>query len=50
MEVLSKEIDILTSFRPIQPFLGTFVLSKETGLSGIVVVNSIFLRNCHSIR
>ena len=31
MEVLSKEIGILTSFGSIQPFLRTFVLSKETG-------------------
>ena len=50
MEVLSKEIGILTSFGPIQPFLGTFVLSEEIGLSGIVVINSIFPRNCPSIR
>ena len=50
MEALSKEIGILTSFGPIQPFLGTFVLSKETGLSGTVVINSIFLGNCPSIR
>ena len=49
MEVLSKEIGILTSFGPIQPFLGTFVLSKETGVSGTMVFNSIFLRNCLSI-
>ena len=42
MEVLSKEIGILTSFGPIQPLLGTFVLSKETGLSGTMVINSIF--------
>ena len=42
MEVLSKEIGILTSFGPIQSFLGTFALSKETGLSGTVVINSIF--------
>ena len=49
MEVLSKESDILTSFGPIQPFLGTFVLSKETGLSGTVVINSIFLRSYPSI-
>ena len=42
VEVLSKEIGILTSFGPIQPFLGTFVLSKETGLSGTMVINSIF--------
>ena len=41
MEVLSKESDILTSFGPIQPFLGTFDLSKETGLCGTVVINSI---------
>ena len=39
MEVLSKEIGFLTSFGPIQPFLGTFVLSKETSLSGSVVIN-----------
>ena len=44
VEVLPKEIDILTSFEPIQPFLRTFVLSKKTGLSGTVVINSIFLR------
>ena len=50
MEVLSKEIGILTSFGSIQPFLGTFVLSKETGLSGTVVINSIFPGNCPSIR
>ena len=49
MEVLSKEIDILTPFGPIQPFMRTFVLSKETGLSGTVVINSIFPRNCPSI-
>ena len=49
MEVMSKEIPILTSFEPIQPFLGTFVLSKEIGLSGTVVINSIFPRNCPSI-
>ena len=28
VEVLSKEIDILTPFGPILHFLGTFVLSK----------------------
>ena len=50
MNVLSKEISILTSFGPIQPFLGTFVLSKETGLSGTVVINSIFHGNYPSIR
>ena len=49
LEVLSKEIGILTSFGPIQHFLETFVLSKETGLSGTVVFNSIFLENCPSI-
>ena len=49
MEVISKEIGILTPFGPIQPFMGTFVLSKETALSGTVVVNSIFLGNCSSI-
>ena len=49
MEVLSK-IGILTSFGPLQPFLGTFVLSKETSLSGTVVINSIFPRNYPSIR
>ena len=49
MEVLSKEIGILTSFGPIQPFLGTFIMPKEIGLSGTVVIN-IFLRNCPSIR
>ena len=50
MEVLFKEIDILTSFGPIQPFLGTFVLSKETSLSRTVVINSIFPGKCPSIR
>ena len=30
MEVLSKDIGILTPFGQTQPFLGTFVLSKET--------------------
>ena len=49
VEVLSKEIDILASFGPIQPFLGTFVLSKGTGLNGTTVINSIFLGNCHNI-
>ena len=49
MEVLSKEIGILTPFGPIQPFLGTFVISKETGLSGTMVVNSIFPGNYISI-
>ena len=49
MEVLFKEIDILTQFGPIQPFLRTFVLFKDTGLSRTVVVNSIFPRNCPSI-
>ena len=49
VEVLSKEIGILTSFGPIQPFLGTFVMSKEIGLSGTLVIN-IFLRNYPSIR
>ena len=39
LEVLSKEIGILTSFGPIQPFLGTFVLSNETGLSETVQFN-----------
>ena len=48
-EVMSKEIGILTSFGPIQPFLGTFVLSKEISLSGTMVINSIFPRNCPSI-
>ena len=43
VEVLPKEIGILTSFEPIQPFLRTFVLFKKTGLSGTVVINSIFL-------
>ena len=42
LEVLSKEIGILTSFGPIQPFMGIFVMSKKTGLSGTVVINSIF--------
>ena len=50
MEVLYKEIGILTSFGPIHPFLGTFVLSKKTGLSGTVVINSIFPKNVPSIR
>ena len=50
MEVLSKEIGILTSFGPIQPFLGTFNLSKETGISGALVINSIFSENYPSIR
>ena len=50
MEVLFKEIGILMSFGPIQHFLGTFVLFKETSLSGTVVINSIFPRNCPSIR
>ena len=45
LEVLSKEIGFLTSFGQIQPLLETFVLSKETGLSGTVVFNSIFLGN-----
>ena len=49
METLSKEIDILTSFGQIQPFLGIFVLSKETSLSGTVVISSIFLGNYPSI-
>ena len=49
MEVLSKEIGILTSFGPIQHFLRTFVLSKETGLSGTMVINSIFPKNFPSI-
>ena len=31
MEVLSKEIGILTPFGPMHLFLGTFVLYKETG-------------------
>ena len=48
MEVLFKEISILTSFGPIQPVLGTFFLSKETVLSATVVINSIFPRNCLS--
>ena len=46
MEVLSKEVGILTQFGQIQHFLRTLVLSKETSLSGTVVVNSIFPRNC----
>ena len=46
---MSKEIGILESFGPIQSFLGNFVLSKETGLSGTMVINSIFPRNCPSI-
>ena len=50
MEVLSKEIDILTPFGTILPFMGTFVLSQETSLSGNIVVNSIFLGNCPSIQ
>ena len=50
MEVLFKKIGILTSFGPIQLVSGTFVLSKNTGLSGTVVINSIFPRNCPSIR
>ena len=50
MEVLSQKIGILTSFGPIQLVLGTFVLSKNTGLSGTVVINSIFPRNCPNIR
>ena len=50
LEVLSREIGSLTSFGPIQHFLGPFVLSKETGLSGTMVINSIFLGNCPSIR
>ena len=50
MEVLSKEIGFLTPFGPIQHFLGTFVLSKEIGLSGTVVINSIFHGNYPSIR
>ena len=49
MEVLSKEIGIFAPFGPIQPFLGTFVLSKKTSLSGTMVINSIFLRNCPNI-
>ena len=49
MEVLSKEIGILTSFGPIQPFLGTLVLYKETGLSGTVLIYSIFPGKCLSI-
>ena len=49
MEVLSKEIGILISFGPIQPFLGTFVLSKEIGISGTLVINSIVPRNCPNI-
>ena len=39
VKVLSNEIGILIPFEPIQSFIGTFVLSKETGLSGTVVVN-----------
>ena len=50
VEALSKEIGILTSLGPIQPFLGTFVLSKAIGLNGTVVINSIFLGNCPNIR
>ena len=50
MEVLSKEIGILTPFGPILPFLGTFVVFQEIALSGNMVVNSIFLGNCPSIR
>ena len=49
MEVLSKEISVLTPFGPIQPFMGMFVLSKETSLSGTVVINSIFPGNCPGI-
>ena len=49
MEVLSKEIGILTSFGSIQHFLRTFVMSKEIGISGTLVINSIFPGNCPSI-
>ena len=45
MDVLSKEISIFSSFGPIQPFLGTFVISEKTSLSETMVINSIFPRN-----
>ena len=49
MRKFCKEIDILTSFGPIEPFLGTFFMSKETSLSGTMMINSIFPGNYPSI-
>ena len=50
MEVLFKEIGILTLFGSIQPFMGTFVMFKETSSKWDCGEKFNLLGNCHNIR